>query len=125
METQIILAAILFQIANFIGDYTPLSTAWMLKAKQYGKPIFPIIMHGLVHSILFIIVASLFVKVDIVIYVGLLQLISHSIFDIMKGKITYWFPKFQNSKHSPYWILFGLDQLLHQIIIVISLVIMF
>lgn len=35
---------------HFLADYTHLSTAWMLNAKRFGKPLFPIFIHALVHG---------------------------------------------------------------------------
>lgn len=49
---KIVQVLIALNFCHFLGDYTHLSTNWMLTAKRLGKPLFPILVHAFVHSIL-------------------------------------------------------------------------
>ncbi len=49
MQTYILIG--LF-ICHFLADYTHLSTNWMLNAKRLGKPLHPILIHAMVHTLL-------------------------------------------------------------------------
>lgn len=113
---------ILLNICHILGDYTHLSTTWMLTAKRIGKPIFPIFCHGLVHASLMWITLHLYlgeciVNLQIIEMVCLLQLVSHTGIDILKGRMNVWFPKFANPMNKAHWYLFGIDQLCHYLII--------
>ena len=106
-------------VCHWLADYTPLSTMWMLKAKQYGKPIFPILCHALVHGLLMGIVLSVFVGLNtLTLSLIIFQVLTHWIIDIGKGKVTYYLPVFRDNMKPPYWVLMGFDQLLHTIVII-------
>lgn len=49
----------------------------------------------------------------------LLQLFSHFLIDVWKGKMNVWVPSLTNPANVWMWIIFGLDQLFHQIIIIL------
>lgn len=116
MQTTILIG--LF-ICHFLADYTHLSTAWMLNAKRLGKPLYPIFIHASVHALLmgtfllpFLNTGSLIGKLVI------LQLISHFLIDVWKGRMNGWFPSLQSSANKWHWIVFGFDQLLHALVII-------
>ena len=116
MQTKILMG--LF-VCHWLADYTHLSTGWMLKAKQFGKPLFPIFTHATVHALLMFVVLLCYVS-DIVLVVKLsaFQLLTHFIIDVCKGRLNGWFPVLQSPENKSYWIVFGADQLLHAIVIV-------
>ncbi|MCX6185983.1 MAG: hypothetical protein NTU43_03160, partial [Bacteroidetes bacterium] len=58
MQTQILIG--LF-ICHWLADYTLLSTAWMLNAKRFGKPLFPIFIHAAMHTMLMSLVLGWFI----------------------------------------------------------------
>lgn len=107
-------------ICHFLADYTPLSTKWMLSAKIFGNPLFPILTHAFVHSFLMG-VFMLYVSDNytLIIQLAIFQLLSHFIIDVCKGRMNFYFPKLQDNSNSWHWIVFGLDQLLHAIVIII------
>jgi hypothetical protein len=117
MQTKILIG--LF-ICHWLCDYTHLSTAWMLNAKRLGKPLHPIFVHATVHSF--------FMGIFLLFFMGytplwsllvLLQLSTHFLIDIWKGRMNGWFPSLQNPANKWHWIVFGFDQLLHAIVIII------
>lgn len=104
-------------ICHYIADYTPLSTSWMLNAKRFGTPLFPILIHALVHAslmglVLYIIGANNYVQLFCI------QLITHFLIDVFKGKMNYWFDVFQSPINKAHWMLFGFDQLLHSLVLI-------
>jgi hypothetical protein len=106
---------------HFLADYTWLSTSWMLNAKRFGKPIYPIFVHAFIHASLMLVVLSLgFGQSGLkLLLLFLFQLITHWLIDIWKGRMNIWFPKLQNPANKEHWIIFGFDQYLHAAVIVI------
>ena len=117
METKLLLA--LF-FCHFLADYTHLSTAWMLIAKRLGKPLLPILAHAMIHSVLMGIVLFIYgVTRETYGILMLLQISSHFLIDVWKGRMNGWFPKLQSPANKWHWIVFGFDQYLHAVIIII------
>jgi len=119
MSIQILLG--LF-FCHFLSDYTHLSTTWMLNAKRLGKPLFPIFVHSLVHTILMGIFLLCILSKEqyyLLLTVLPLQLISHFLIDVWKGKMNVLFPILQSPANKFHWIIFGFDQYLHTVVIVI------
>lgn len=116
-QTQILIG--LF-ICHFLGDYTHLSTAWMLNAKSLGKPTYPIFCHALVHSVLMFLILSFGFGIygNTLIALFIFQLITHFLIDVWKGRMNGWFPALQSPANKWHWIVFGFDQLLHALVII-------
>lgn len=118
MNTSILLISLFF--CHFLADYTHLSTNWMLSAKRFGKSLFPILSHAAVHATLMGIVLTVFgIRGDILWQLIGFQLITHFLIDVWKGRMNGWFPSLQNPTNKWYWIIFGFDQLLHAIVIIL------
>ncbi len=117
MQTQILIG--LF-FCHFLADYTHLSTAWMLRAKQLGKPFYPILVHALIHAILMLVVLALAFGVSGVKLLELssFQLVTHFVIDVLKGRMNGWYPALQSPANKWYWIVFGMDQYLHALVII-------
>ena len=118
-----LLLSLLF--CHFLGDFTHLSTNWMLKAKKLGEPLFPIFCHASVHAILMIIVLFLFnISLTKIILLFFIELISHFIIDVLKGKLNVWSPNLANPINKFHWYIFGFDQFLHivTILFIVSLI---
>lgn len=115
---QSIILAGLF-VCHWMADYTHLSCSWMLSAKRLGKPLFPILVHGFVHAFLmtlFLLLIGVSVyKLDVLFGI---QMLSHFLIDLWKGRMNGWFPSLQLPTNKWHWIIFGLDQLLHSLVIV-------
>ena len=107
-------------ICHFLADYTHLSTTWMLTAKQLGKPLFPILTHASIHATLMSIVLAITIGFNQTwLYLVIFQLITHFLIDVWKGRMNGWFPKLKSPANKWHWIVFGFDQLLHAIVIII------
>ncbi|MFO0321403.1 MAG: DUF3307 domain-containing protein [Bacteroidota bacterium] len=116
MQTQILIG--LF-ICHWLADYTHLSTAWMLHAKQFGKPLFPIFIHASVNALLMALVLALFIGFGKTwAYLVIFQWWTHFLIDLWKGRMNGWFPSLQSPQHKWHWIIFGFDQLLHSLVII-------
>lgn len=117
MNTQTIILIGLF-FCHFLADFTHFSTPSMLNAKRLGKPLLPILCHAMVHGMLM----GLFLCVMNVPCTPILiclQVVTHFGIDVWKGRMNGWFPLLQNSANKWHWVLFGGDQFLHAIVIVI------
>jgi len=119
MKIEALELLILLNICHWLGDYTHLSRDWMLSAKRLGKPLTPIFLHAMVHAILMGIVLMLYIKGIMFFWLLLFELITHFLIDVLKGRLNYWFPKLSNPANKYHWYVFGADQFLHQLIIII------
>lgn len=116
MQTQILIG--LF-ICHFLADYTHLSTAWMLNAKQLGKPFIPIFIHAAMHTMLMSLVLGWFIGfTNDWAYLVIFQWVTHFLIDVWKGRMNGWFPSLQSPANKWHWIVFGFDQLLHALVII-------
>ena len=107
-------------ICHFLADYTHLSTAWMLNAKRLGKPLHPIFTHAFIHASLMLVFLSLFgLSGSKLFCLFTFQLNTHFLIDVWKGKMNSWFPSLQSPANKWHWIVFGFDQLLHAIVIIL------
>lgn len=122
MSTKAVIILLLFQLTHWLADYTHLSTKLMLDAKRLGRPLLPIFYHACVHYGLVAIVLLPFLWPDKPLEWVLLcqlQLFSHWGIDILKGRMNGWFPSLQNPANKFHWYIFGFDQLLHQVVLII------
>ncbi len=115
MQTLILIG--LF-FCHLLADYTHLSTTWMLNAKKIGKPFIPIMVHAMVHALLMGIFLSCFGISNVIWLMGF-QFITHFLIDVWKGRMNVWFPKLQNNSNKWHWIVFGTDQYLHALVIIL------
>ena len=110
---------ILLFTCHWMADYTPLSNSWMLNAKRFGKPLAPIFIHAGVHALLMSIVLLLANGLTVTwAYLVIFQWVTHFLIDTWKGKMNVWFPIIQSPTNKWHWVVFGLDQLLHSIVII-------
>lgn len=105
-------------VCHWLADYTPLSTRSMLKAKATGEPWFPIMLHGATHGTLMSLVVLLFTQ-DIMlgVFACTFQGLTHWGIDTLKGRCNVYFPAVKDTTKYFHWIVFGLDQLLHAVVI--------
>lgn len=112
-----LLISLLF--CHYLADYTWLSTAWMLNAKRFGKPLFPIFIHALVHSLLMTLPLFIILGGSNWLYLIVLQLVTHFLIDVWKGRMNEWFPVLQSPANKLHWVIFGFDQTLHILVIIL------
>lgn len=115
---KIVQILIALNLCHFLGDYTHLSTNWMLTAKRLGKPLFPILVHAFVHSILMFTAVWIIQDIYMAIVAFCIQLPAHFLIDVLKGRMNGWFPKLQDPTNKWHWVIFGADQTGHQIVII-------
>ncbi len=115
-------------ICHFLADFTHLSTSWMLNAKKLGTPLFPIMIHALVHATLMFTFIWFYHSYMLNNFSGIMieefnlfitQFTTHFTIDVWKGYMNKYFPSLQNQANKWHWIVFGFDQLLHAIVIII------
>lgn len=110
---------VLLFVVHYFADYSHLSTSWMLSAKRIGYPLYPIFIHAFIHASLMLAVASLYQLGNVVmLQMFLLQLLSHFVIDVLKGRMNVWYPEVANPGNKVHWYIFGFDQLLHHLVII-------
>ena len=105
-------------LCHWAADFTHLSTQWMLNAKRLGKPITPILAHAGVHATLFFIFISFLHGFEAGFLSAAIQFPTHFVIDVWKGRLNGWFENLQNPTNKYHWWIFGLDQYLHQAVII-------
>ena len=127
--TTVIILFIVLNFCHFLADYTPLSTKEMLAAKRFGKPIAPIFIHALTHTALMGVAILIFTNYGTQHSISggivlLIQAISHTVIDILKGRFAKWIPITADNTQKWYWMVMGFDQLSHQTIIALMIYIL-
>ncbi len=120
MNSTTLIAFIALNVCHWAADFTHLSTDWMLNAKRYGKPLYPIFIHALIHSLLFFVTTWILYDREKALFAGGFQLITHFMIDLIKGKLNFWFRKLEDPANKFHWWLFGFDQLMHHLVIIIT-----
>lgn len=113
-----VLTLLILNVCHWAGDFSHLSTAWMLKAKRFGKPVLPILAHAGVHTSLFFIAVFALHGFDKAVLAAAIQLPTHFTIDVLKGKMNVWFPELLSIENKFHWWVFGADQMLHQTVII-------
>lgn len=101
-----------------MADFTHLQTAEMVSAKKRGDLV-PLLLHAWWHGCLMMLVVILFDFAPIAPYVFLFQTFAHFCIDALKAKMNVWFPQYAEPSNVYHWYIFGLDQLLHQVVIIL------
>jgi len=119
MNSTLILLGLFF--CHYLADYTWLSTPWMLNAKRFGKPIYPIFIHAFIHASLMLVFLRLFYNISSIMCMELFlfQLSTHWLIDIWKGRMNVLFPSLTNPANKLHWVVFGFDQYLHAVVIIL------
>ena len=116
MNPVLLLIALL--ICHYLADFC-LTMPMMIRAKADGKNVWPILLHAAVHALLMGVCIFLFgVDLETLVLLMGLELTSHFAIDTFKARITSAIPQLAYARRKPYWIVYGLDQLLHQLIVV-------
>lgn len=106
-------------LCHYLADYQ-LTNRRMLVAKSDGQKILPIIEHAAVHATLMFFVLFVFKVSWQVVLLGFgIELGTHFVIDVSKGCITKRYPVFADMRRKPYWQLYGLDQFLHTLVVLL------
>jgi hypothetical protein len=116
MNSLILLIALL--VCHYLADFC-LTLPIMIRAKANGKQLWPIVLHSMVHAVLMGLCLLLFgVSVLTTLYLIVAEALSHFIIDLSKARLSTHVPRLAEATGKPYWMLYGLDQLLHQLVVV-------
>lgn len=109
---------ILLLVCHYVADFC-LTLPMMIRAKADGRRAWPILLHATVHAILMgASLAVCGVGWGLILQLMVLELVTHFAIDTMKGRLTNRFTLLADQRRRPYWMLYGLDQLLHQLVVV-------
>ena len=115
--TIVLLTALL--ACHYLADYC-LTMQVMIRAKADGRQLGPILLHAAVHAVLMGACLLVFgVSGRLLAVLMLIELGTHFIIDTCKARLTAAKPVLANPKHKTYWMLYGFDQLLHQLVVVL------
>ena len=114
----VLLAALL--LAHTLGDFTPLATPRMLRAKSDGRPIGPIAAHAAVHGLLAGLAVLLVVRppLSTVALLSGVVLSTHLVIDLAKARVGLRMPVLKDVSANPFWWALGVDQLLHGLVLI-------
>ncbi len=116
MNSLILLIALL--VCHYLADFC-LTLPIMIRAKANGKQLWPIVLHSMVHAVLMGLCLLLFaVSVLTTLSLIVAEALSHFIIDLSKARLSTHVPRLAEATGKPYWMLYGLDQLLHQLVVV-------
>ena len=101
-----VITLLLLNFCHWAGDYSHFSTPWMLNAKKLGKPLTPILAHAGVHALLFFVCVSMLYDLNAGLLAFAIQLPTHFIIDVWKGRMNGWFEDLQNPANKFHWWIF-------------------
>ena len=105
-------------ICHYLADFCFTSPS-MIKAKADGRNPWPILLHAGIHAGLIGICLLLWgISWKLLLILILFELASHFLFDIAKGRLTAHYSVLADMRKKSYWMLYGFDQLLHLLVIV-------
>jgi len=113
------LLLIVLLVCHYLADFCLTSPA-MIRAKADGRNPWPILLHAGIHAgLVGICLLCWHSPWKPLLLLVLLELVSHFLIDTMKGRLTARFPILADMQQKPYWMLYGLDQLLHLMVLVL------
>ena len=118
-----IVTLIVMLVMHYLGDFTHLLTKSMLASKENYKEhgVLGILYHAFTHGFLIGAAAyAMSANLSIGIMVFGLITISHFFIDFGKAYLSLKYPITKDMSKRQYWYVFGLDQLLHMIFIVMA-----
>lgn len=105
-------------MCHYLADFCFTFPA-MIKAKADGRNPWPIMLHTGIHAGLVGISLLLWgVSWNLLLMLALVEFVSHFLIDTAKGRLTARYFILANMQKKPYWMLYGFDQLLHLLVIV-------
>ena len=113
-----VLLLIALLICHYLADFC-LTWPALIRSKADGRNVWPILLHAAVHVVLMGVCLLVFgVNTEQLFLLMSLELVTHFIIDVGKAAVSVKLPLLADIKQKPYWVLFGLDQLLHQLVVV-------
>lgn len=116
-NATLLLVALL--VCHYLADFC-LTMPMIIRAKADGRALWPIALHATIHAVLIGLCLLVYGTVlQLLLVLMITELISHFIIDISKTQISIRFPYWSDIRHKPYWMLYGFDQLLHQMVVIL------
>lgn len=114
-----VLLLIALLICHYLADFC-LTWPALIRSKADGRNVWPIVLHAAVHAVLMGVCLLVFgVNTEQLFLLMSLELVTHFIIDVGKAALSVKIPLLADIKRKPYWVLFGLDQLLHQLVVAV------
>lgn len=115
-KTTLLLIALL--VCHYLADFC-LTMPVIIRAKTDGKSLWPIVFHATIHAVLIGLCLVVYgIRWQLLLALMMAELISHFVLDVSKTQISIRFPYWSDHRRKPYWMLHGLDQLLHQLVLI-------
>lgn len=112
-----LLVALLF--CHYLADFC-LTWPSLIRSKADGKKVWPIAQHAAVHALLIGMCLLLYgTDLKLLFWLMAFEWMTHFFIDTMKSRLTVANPLLVDSRHKSYWVLYGFDQLLHQMVVIV------
>ena len=106
-------------VCHYLADFC-LTFPIMIRAKADGRHLWPIMLHAFVHTLLVGLCLLIWgVTWNMLLLLMALELISHFLIDTCKARLSARFPYLADLRNKLYWMLYGFDQLLHLLVLVL------
>ncbi|MEN8145748.1 MAG: DUF3307 domain-containing protein [Gemmatimonadota bacterium] len=117
-SAAILLGALM--VAHYLGDFTPLATARMQRAKANGGPVGPIAAHAAVHGLLVGLAVLIVIRpsASVLALAAGLELAVHFALDATRARLGADVPALADPNSNLFWWALGLDQLLHGLVLI-------
>jgi len=117
--TNVVYLLIVLLVCHYLADFC-LTAPVMIRAKADGKELWPIVLHSAIHAVLMGLCLLVYgTEWRLLLLLMTIELGSHFVIDVSKAQFSIRFPYLSDNRHKPYWMLYGFDQLLHQILVII------
>lgn len=103
---------------HYLADFCLTSPA-MIKAKADGRNLLPILLHASIHGALMGVSLLIWeVSWKWLLSMIVMEIVSHFFIDLAKARLSAKYPCLADQQQKSHWMVYGLDQLLHQLVIV-------
>ena len=117
--TNAVLLLVALLVCHYLADFC-LTMVVMIRAKADGRNLWPIAFHATIHAVLMGLCLLVYgTGWQLMLVLMMTELVSHFVIDVSKAKVSIRFPYLSDNRHKPYWMIYGLDQLLHQMVVVV------
>ncbi len=106
-------------VGHYLADFC-LTTPVMIRAKAGGHNLWPILFHASIHAgLVGVCLLCWHTSWILLLMMMFMELVTHFLIDTAKGLLTSRFPLLADQQKKPHWMLYGFDQLLHILVMVL------
>lgn len=117
--TRMVFFLLTLFLCHYLADFC-FTFPSMIRAKVDGRNPWPILLHAAIHAgLVGVCLVCWQVPWKLMLLMLLLELVSHFLIDVAKGRLSARFTSLADPQKKPYWMLYGFDQLLHLSVIVL------